>query len=277
MRRKVKAFFSIFIDSLIPQPREYRSFIHRQFLFSFKYISIYILILSSTLFFIYCIKIQPFSLISDISKSLSSFPNDLTISIKNGTVLKNYNRPYLMWLDHARKKSLLFMVEEQYPDQRLLDEFKPMIFLTQHMVIFRLNPTSGIYNLTDKNNILLTKNWFNTNSKYIKILLILFLPAAAVTFLFFIFSLISILTAISLMVLSLVGYILLHKLRHKHSFQKILQVGIHSSTLPLLLTVVIMAVQPKLSFPLYLFLILNLLFIGTAIYEALLYKKTYLS
>lgn len=274
MRRKVKTFFDIFADSLLPQPREYRSFIHRNLIFSFKYFAFYICILSCVVFVHYFFYYQPLTFLFDVSKSLNSYPEDLVITIQKGTVTKNYDRPYFMWLDHQNKKKLLFLMEEKDSSKKLLNEYKPVFYLTKNMLTYQVNPQSGIYTLTDKQSFLIDKKMVQNLAQKISLLLGIGLFPFLLFFLIYIILCISVPTILIIISVTFIFYVVLNYLKHHHTFHKIVQVAIHSSTLPLLITTTLIIVQGKISFPLFFFFILFILSMSTGIYEGIIYKQT---
>lgn len=291
--QKVKTFFHVFSNSLFPQESYYHKILHTKFSFSFTYfISLFLIIhvLFSLLFFRHKFLLSETTLDQikhNLLYSLNQYPKDLTISIKNGQLSTNYNKPYIFWFSHE-KVLLPLVVVDQYGEPHKITQYESLALLTSRHLTFNTQKGIRIYPLPYK-NITIDKMMINgiktallTTHSFIpfilwghRILLFIILP------LFFLVG-----TFILLLLISLSLYMLATALcaGSKLSYNKCLQISLHATTFPLLAIYVFIALVPKqVLFKPYLinigmyhmpgkifawFVILTFIFVFLSLYEA---------
>lgn len=272
MMKKLRTFIHVFINSLIPLDKYYKKLEHTPFLFSFKYfltvmffISILsVLSLSHFFFFV----ISPRQLSQAVMQTLDNFPNDLTVRIVDGHLMTNLDRPYIAW---ARIKNipqpLLVIDEFAQPSKR--DEYQTPVLLTENALVVSYKNTSQVMRLSPDINLRITKSEAVALKKTLGklgVLLILIFPVLLVISMiaYFIFG--TALTFFLLAIMSGVVFIIGRFKINSLNFQKVFQISLHSSTLPLLsgsgMTFFGLAVPFVFWLP-----FMHILFLGAALYE----------
>jgi len=277
--RKVKTFFHIFINSLIPQHSYYHKLSRSTFFFSFKYFLCLILFLNIFYLLFFFIKINPLEVklfINNLTNSLARFPEDLTINIKNCNLVTNYNRPYLQWLNYDQnKKQLLFVVDETATPEKINQYNSYVLITASNLVIknpedkngFRIFPISNLSATIDKKTVSNLNTILNTIIGkliiLISLLMIFFLPPFGLLIaLFFLF------------ICSLLVFLICRFVLKKISFARIFQLSLHSSSLPLITVYFLMLLPLFFNTPIrilpHIFFLLNIVFLISAVYETFL-------
>jgi hypothetical protein len=288
MVRKVKTFLHVFLRSLIPHTLYYSKILKAPFFFSFKYFIALLFALNLLFVGSFLVRYNPkkvYSVLSSFSTSLSSYPSDLVISVENGRLITNNNRPYLLWFDYQDKKNLLLVIDET-ATSRKIQLYRASLLLTSNELVIRdvrTNTLSALpINYLDDQKITKAKvnqvvQGINISLSYFPLLytgfvglLAVLLPAVSflVTSLYLLFS-------------SCIVYLVYKFFAKKHfRLKKIIQVSFHAATFPLLLDYLLIILQPtirmgpnaflplrQIPFPL-LFLMVLAFFIAVGIYEA---------
>lgn len=242
--KKVKAFFYVFLKSLIPQKKYYQHLIRTPFKFSFKYF-VSLVIFLNLIFIIGLINRYSYKKIVDwlygIRKTLSEYPPNLLIFVKNGYLYTNINHPYFFWLKINDKKKLLVSVIET-TDKKIINDLHSPLVLTKDQLIVK-NPnnyqTVSVFKLRELPefaiNRQLTYQAISIIDLFVKNLFWYFLIAVFLTVLFL--PLISFLiTSLYLLIASVLVflYFKFFEKRHFH-FKKVFQISFHAITLPLTL------------------------------------------
>lgn len=274
MRKKIKAFFHVFLNSFFPSDNYYKKIIKTRFLFSFKYFAVLIFILSGLFFSIFLvknfiIKNSVLELKKNLIKSLDSYPEELVISIKNNRLTTNLDRPYIFWLKYNNIPHPLLAIDERAPKDKVYQYDSTTILINATGIVKRSNNQVHYYPFNIKNDLVISKQYVNNLKKLILNFfkfyqvffpLILFLLFVFI-FLFFFFKKI-----IYLLIISFFGFLLIKLFHIKTSYKKIFQISLHSNTLPLVCEFFILSLNwlAKSSFC---YLFLTLVFFGAAIYE----------
>ncbi|MCX6730754.1 MAG: DUF1189 family protein [Candidatus Roizmanbacteria bacterium] len=111
--KKVKHILTTFIHSVIPQDVYYPKLLHTRFLFSLKYYVFIITLLALTFTGLVFCQFSPLKMISyknSIVNSLSAFPEEVKITIKNGVLESNQNKPLFLWIYHNKQPLFVFMI-----------------------------------------------------------------------------------------------------------------------------------------------------------------------
>ncbi len=278
MMTKVKTFFHVFSNSLLPKSVYYRKILKSRFIFSLSYFFILIILLNGFLALIMASKISPFkikSVLTDLESSLQTYPRDLTVTIKNGEVQTTYDRPYFFWFDYNQSKNLIAVVD-QTADPKKIKEYNSFVLLTQKGMFFQNNELPQGYssvNLTNLNNITINKGLIeevrNTVDKINHVVIFFYPLAFLLVLLLLIFSsLVS--TFLYLFIATGIVYIvyLFVNNRTKLKFLKMIQLSLHSISLPLLLNYFSGVLGFKSVILPLLFLFLIIVFVASGIYAA---------
>jgi len=280
MTKKVKVFWYVLKNSLLPQKKYYKHISQASFSFSIKYLFILTLILNFFLFTYLGLKYNPNklkSLFSQVSKSLDNYPDDLSIMISNGHLLTTYDRPFFLWLNLKNKVIPLLVIDETARETKI-NQYKSIFLLTSNHLVYRrpqlssnlekvslkIIPTCFINKGTiNKTTVSKLQNILNIGSSYIYLWFILFMALSIIILptMFFLFLI------IFLFFLSIIFYLISRIFTSKASFIDIFQLSFHSTTLPLLLAYVLNYKTINFSFFSPSILFLTSVFLFGAVYE----------
>jgi hypothetical protein len=270
---KVKAFFNVFVNSLLPHYPYYHTLLKTKFADSFKYFFYMTFFMYLIFLLLYVQKYDLYNTFNEVtknfSKSLQSYPSDLTITLTNGKLTTNYDRPYFMWMDYKDTKMLLFVVDPNANEQAM-NTYKPISLITGSQFIAR--------NLTDTNTYTVsTYDGLSTKLDKSKMMefegvvsaiikaFILLMPL----FVLIIFPLIAFgVNFFYALVTSLIVYFFARTKHKRLSYGKTLQLAFHAITLPLLVNYALGLVNLKLDVFPFAFFMLLLVFVSVAVYES---------
>ena len=277
MDRKVKTFFHVFKQSLLPQPRYYRKLLKTDFSFSFKYFAAFIFILNFLFFSLFLSTgLRPkFSLpLKSVSSALKAYPANLSIEIKNGALTTSYNRPYFFWLQDGDRKTLLAVVSQTSTPDDAKNFEAPVVFTNRSLVFINSqensNPTVIPYD--SKLNLSVNKQFMNNLLAGFE-RAIPFLTALIIFFVFVLAPLFSIVTTfIYLAIIALLCYFVFSLYFKKHKYAKTLQISLHAVTLPYLVKYAMLGIGYNLDRVWGVFMLLVVVFILSALYETYLDK-----
>lgn len=287
MKQKVKTFFHIFKNSLIPNSSYYKKIVKTHFSFSLKYFLVLILILNFLLIALSIIKFNPKqtkTFLSRIAKELEKYPPSLIIKINKGFVSSTLDYPYFFWGGYQNKR--LWFVIDQSANPNSIIKYNSYFLLTKKELVIKPNfidKKYNIINLNRINNLTISETTIKKIVKTIyfiqKNLILLYIISLPFVFIFFSISSLIISFFYLLIISFIVRQIFYHLFHRKIHFKKIFQLGLHSITTPLVLDYLIFIYPPKFSliiltiksfiipFPIA-FLILLFVFVIASVYEA---------
>lgn len=235
--RKVKTFFHVLINSVIPQRDYYHKILKTPFSFSLKYFFFLSVIANFLFFFFLLLKISPgfiFSLKKGLINGLNNFPSDLVISLKNGSLNTNYGHPYFFWLKGSSKEILLLVVDESAQTSGI-NQYRSLILLTKNELVVGADKNNIIYkNYPPGLSLTINKESVNRLTAtltnlfgliIVSILLVIFLICPLVSFFINLFY---------LLLSALISFFIFRLTPKKVTLNKIFQVGLHSSTFPVI-------------------------------------------
>lgn len=265
--QKVKTFFRTFTHSLLPHYPYYHTLLKTHISSSWRYFF-------QLLFFLYIIlvagillKANPFRIaprfLAMAADGLSSYSPSLHVSVNNGSLKTNYDRPYLMW----GRSSLFLVIDETARDSKI-NEYGSYILATSRTIIIR-DPffTDRVYTFPfqlphteiDKNYA--ARLYSSLVSHEAPLSFIIALAYLAII------PLIIIGGAIPHIVLAVICIYIVFRYFTPHiTFPKTVHIALHAVTLPLALNV-IMWIFISSSIPSLLFFMLLTVFVGGGIYE----------
>jgi len=283
--KKVKAFFYIFLKSLIPNYSYYTKILKTRFLFSFKYFVSLIVFLNFLLGVSLLYRYSPQKInfwLKSVNSALANFPSDLNIFIDKGYLISSYNRPYFFWLrDEKERLKLVFVIDESASEEKI-NQYQTKALLTKTDLFIKEAGKVKKIPLSSFNQII-----FNKETLKIIRQRLFFIEKFFYIFYFFIFLFIFVFTFLFsflvnlfyLFIASLLVFVLLKlKPEKKYHFKKVFQISFHAATLPLFLDYlgfsfpyflpirVRLPIKPP-PFPL-IFLFLLIIFIIIGVYEA---------
>jgi hypothetical protein len=268
----MKKINDIFINSLIPNKKFYKSLLKKNLIFSFNYFLLFIFVINTFFIISLTLKLNLPANYQNFKQLLNRFdeiPNSLIINIENSHLSTTHNRPLLIWINNNGDKDLLAVLDET-ADAEKINIYDTPILLTASEIVFKNNSTN--YSSVDypKESIKITKeNIVNVKNYVIK-----FLPFIVGSILFYFVAvspLILFLTGlISLALISLPIFIIFSLKNKKIKFQKVFQISLHASTIPIIIFTILPLLDnvflTLISFPL--FIILEILFISVSLYDA---------
>jgi hypothetical protein len=283
--KKVKAFFYIFLKSLIPNYSYYTKILKIHFLFSFKYFVSLIVFLNFLLGVSLLSRYSPQKInfwLKSVDSALANFPSDLNIFIDKGYLISSYNRPYFFWLrDEKERLKLIFVIDESASEEKI-NQYQTKVLLTKTDLFIKEAGKVKKIPLSSFNQII-----FNKETLKIIRQRLFFIEKFFYIFYFFILLFIFVFTFLFsflvnlfyLFIASLLVFVLLKlKPEKKYHFKKVFQISFHAATLPLFLDYL------SFSFPYFLpvrvrlpikqlpfsllFLFLLIIFVIVGVYEA---------
>ena len=110
--KKVKHILTTFFHSFIPQDIYYPKLLHTRLNFSIKYYIVFIIVCSCIFTVVVFYRYSPSRITrykNAIVHSLSSFPDNVIIRIKDGILESNQNKPLFLWIYQGDKPLFVFM------------------------------------------------------------------------------------------------------------------------------------------------------------------------
>lgn len=274
MLRKVKTFFHVFINSLLPHQPYYHKLLTTKFKFSTAYFisitTIVYLISMATLAYRYDYPKSFLDMASSFTKSIELFPSDLTISLQNGILRTNYNHPYFMWLDYKDNKILIMTI-----DPNASSSSAPLLnsiaLLTGREVIIKDAFNAGRYQISPYpgTSTVITKASLLESIVAIYSILKVFLLLSPLVIFIVLPALVVLVSLLYVFLASSIVYIVVKLLfRKRFSLHKNIQLSMHAVTMPLILNYGFAMIGINTAILPLIFLPLLTLYTGIAVYEA---------
>ncbi len=270
--KKVKAFFSDFSRSLLPQHSYYQKIRKARFSNSFKYFAALIFLLSFSFFCLFLVtgvsRPSPFSF-KDFISALKTYPPDLTVEIKNGNLATNLNRPSFFFAQDGERKSLVAVISEGSTKEEIQKFETPLMFTDRYLVV--RNKERG-----DKPDVFPYGNMsMSVNKVYVNALIFVLEKMAPFLIVFFLLFLLLVSplfaivgTFFYLAFVSIFCYFVFWLFSKKHTYKKTLQLSLHAATLPLSTKYLLLGFGYNLDRAWPVFTLLVAIFILSALNEA---------
>ncbi len=278
MTKKVKAFFHVFSNSLLPQAPYYRKIIKSPLTFSLKYFLSLVFVVNLFFIFFYTLRSKPqeiYYIKNSFLNTLSEFPSDLRIYINGGLLQTNRDRPFFMWLDIQGKKNLLLVVDQSAMPEKI-NEYKAGILLTSRYFVLRPNKLNNKTYIVPygKSRLSFGKESIDQLLLWLKKYYSLFVFFSILFSVFFFPLLVFAGSLIYLFLLSIFGFVIFNFLYRKNTLKKTFQISLHATTLPFIIQYAINTfIYNARFFQMKLLLaLLLLIFILSGLYEAYLDK-----
>ncbi|MEK6953040.1 MAG: DUF1189 family protein [Nanoarchaeota archaeon] len=255
----------IFIKSLIPSSKFYKTILKKNFNFSLLYFFIFIFILNLLVFSFFVFQINIGLNFNQTINSLETLPKNLIINISGGYLSTNQTRPIMLWKEN---KKLIAVIDESATNEKI-NQYKSNVLLTSTNIVINDGLKSYFSVPYTKSDIKITKERI-TNFKS-TILKVIPLIIALASFYFIILNpfFITIFLLVYLSFISLITFLIYKSNIKKITFKKVLQISLHAITLPVIIYVVLMSFNNMLlnilSF--YIFLPLSFAFILISVYD----------
>lgn len=256
----------IFIKSLIPNSKFYKTILKKNINFSLLYFFVFIFFLNLLTFSFFVLKINIGLNFKQTINSLDALPKNLIININGGYLSTNQTRPLLFW---EQNKKLIAVIDETASNEKI-NQYKSNVLLTSTNIVINDGLKSYFAIPYTKSAIKITKE--NITNFKLMVVKVIPLIIALASFYFIILNpfLIIIFIAIYLSVLSFIAFLIYKSKIKKISFIKIFQISFHAITLPLIIYTFLMSfnnlILNILSF--YIFLLLSFAFTLISIYDS---------
>lgn len=245
--KKVKHIFVTFLHSFVPQDIFYPKLLHTRLDFSVKY---YICILSlfacifTCLVFNFASPIKLMEYKNSVITSLNQFPKDVSITLHNGILDSNLNKPLFLWM--YQQQQPLFVVLVHPKDTIGMTKIPlPLIFFGKdHMTM-----TYRDLNLSRSYDKLMSVEFSQTTVQTLVKSMNGYFPSFIFFFYLFLFMVSPALfmggITLSIVISSLITYILFRTFIPYLHFKKCLQAGMHGTHFPLIITILLYFLFPS--------------------------------
>jgi hypothetical protein len=215
------------------------------------------------------------SIKSGVEEFLNSYPKDLKIRIKNGTLSTNLRRTYKFWWTGIANP---VMVIDESADLQKMANYKALIVINKDQMLGKkfntnkyefspINPEiNSEFDYSYIQSAKKTMNELYTLMPFLWIILLILVYAIVPV----IFGAIKI---TYLFVMSFIIFGIFRFINHKLDFFKVFQLSLHSSTLPTVVGALFALSIENVAMQ-CLFFLLTLIFLGAAVYEVYIYKDT---
>lgn len=244
--KKVKHILVTFLHSVIPSDIYYPKLLHTQFQLSYKYYSTIVGFFALVFTVMVFCQFSPFRMRSyknSIVKSLSAFPEDAKITIKDGVMESNQNTPLFLWAYDNKQPLFVFMVHTK---DTLSNSHIPLpiIFFGSDKVQFSYRGNIVVHTYDSSLNESITKDHLQPLIDSINSFFPPFL------FFFYLFFLIIVPLAFVLystffiFISSLLTFIILRTFIPHIHIKKCFQAGMHGTHIPLIIGVLLFSLFP---------------------------------
>jgi len=273
MRRKVKAIFTLFLNSIIPQDHFYPKLLHTPLFHSLRYYSVIIVGSAGILVALLFIRHSPARLIeykSAVISAIAQFPVDAELRIHNGELSSNMNRPLFLWVNTKNKPLFTFIADTQDTSTQFLHP-APFIFLKNNgfQVSFRQfdhfwsYQRSDAYVISRQNSAQFEKQ----ADRFFSSLVIYYF-----VFLFFILPLLFIIiSTLAIVISGVIAFLILRIYSSRVHLRKCIQAGLHGTHIPIFITVLFLNLFPLA--PRCLFVVGSIFFVFTLVSSFEMYSK----
>lgn len=285
--RKVKTFFHIFYNSLIPHVRYYSHILKINFRTSLKYLILLIFILNVIFICSLIVKYNPSKInqtLDGVITSLHEYPDNLTIFVGKGSLMTNFDKPYFFWVNLPGQNQLVAVIDE-FAEPSKIREYGALAMFTNKDIVTQNSNTKELTVIPYSEGPVQTITKSSMN-KIISIvdrlkLLLPFLYLIAVIIMLIALPIASFITTMFYLLLSSLLIFLFYRfiIQKRFTFKRIVQISFHAVTFPLSIDYILTIFRPSLKisnaslysitpppFPV-LFFILVVTFIAAGVYE----------
>ena len=274
--KKVKAILTTFFHSFIPQDAYYPKLLHTRLNFSIKYYIVFIIVCSCIFTVVVFYRYSPSRITrykNAIVHSLSSFPDNVIIRIKDGILESNQNKPLFLWIYQGDKPLFVFMANTK-DSFSLKNTPVPILFFGRDRMQFYFKGVAFTQMYTKIDQYVITKNTLKSfllfSDSFFPPLLFFFslflLVVLPISFAFW--------SALLIIINAFLSFILFRTFIPHIHFKKCIQAAMHGTHIPLIVTIILFVLFPTA--PNVLTISTSLMFVFTlvAVYE--MYSKTLL-
>ncbi len=245
---KVKTFFQVCTSSLLPRQSSYHAFLKKPLAFSLRYFIYLTLFVYYIVLIIIILRTGCFlplrSTVQGIRNGMQDYPSDLVISVQNGQLASNYNRPYFFWMKNGNSERLLAVVDETGTPEKIRS-YGSLVLATARSLTF-IDPRADrtVTVPYHKTQMTLTKETVADMSRRLAFIWKVG-SMVALALVMGLLPLIVVLTGIGYGAIASVFAFIVSKLflkpavSKKISFSKTFQMSLHAATLPIFTTALV--------------------------------------
>ncbi len=280
---KVNSFLNNLRGSLIPHHFYYQKISRQPFYMSILYFIGLLFLINVILFISILLKFSPSKVhasISSVGKSVSSYPDNLVLTLHQGGLVSTYERPYFFWMNDGSRQILLAVIDENAVPSKIY-EYRSFALVSARTITFWPSKNTNkihTYPLSFLGDRTITRadveSLMSITGAFNRVLPIVYIIVAA---LFLSLSFISSII-INLLYIAFASVIILLLFRlvfpqKRAGYLSTYKIGLHAVTTPLfvLYGLSLIGIQP--SHMHVLFFILLVIFIGGGLHEALWTKR----
>lgn len=245
--KKVKHILAIFFQSFIPNDGYYPKLLHTRFKFSLKYYIVVVSILAYVLAGVVVYQYSPKKLVgykNSLINTLASFPKDAKITIANGILEFNQNKPLFLWVYDNKQPLFVFMVHTK--DMLRSDDIPlPLFFLGEDRMLLAYQGNMKSYVYDSSLNLKITRDMVYKVIVWIESAF----PSFMIGFyaiLFIVLPLVFIgVSTVLILFSSLLTYIVLRIFISHIHIKKCVQAGMHGTHIPLMIIIILYIFCPN--------------------------------
>ncbi len=271
MGRKVKTFFHVLTGSIVPQTSYYAKVLRSRMGFSALFFLAILFFTSLAILTVVGLRMNgnnPARMQACIHSSLDRIPDNYILHIREGILSTNQEMPLFVWFSCDDRIQLLAVVDER-AGQGEVFSYGAQLLLTGTDAVARYRTYTKSFSFGSYlTNLDLDKKTIVEYADRALEVLGYYVPIVAFSLLLVTPLSVYLLNIFYVLASSLSVYIFYSLFGKKYTFRKILQVGLHSSSLPLLSSVLFVIFPVNIWNTLFLYFSLIFIFQLVAVYEA---------
>ena len=271
MTRKVKPFLHQLFNSIVPQNTYYAHIIKQGIRFSLSYFAVFLLLsslLATGILYHQFSQNNPVRLEQCLQSSLKSVPADLSVHIQNGKLSTNQTMPVFIWFNCKDRLQLLAVVDERatkndifsYNAQALATSSDLVVRYRQYTYTLPYSKYTGELRATK----LTLRDYMDAAVNLAK----MYYPFVSVFFIILTPLVIFSASIITVLLSSLFVLVFFKILKRHYAYRTVVHVGMHSSSLPILTSLLFIVFPLPLGSAYALFFFLIFIFQLVGVYEA---------
>lgn len=244
--KKVKHILAVFLHFVIPQDIYYPKLLHTRLQFSLTYYLVIISCFAALFTGIVFYQFSPIRMASykdSIVEALYSFPDAAEITMRNGILESNQNKPLFLWIYHNSQPFFIFMIHTK--DNATKTQFPyPVVFLGSDKAQFSYWGKSMTYPYDPSWKYLVSK----INLQSVISTINRSFPSFAFFFYFFLFLFVPLTfivgSTVLLLIASLLVFALLYTFIPHIHLKKCIQAGMHGTHVPFFILILLTILFP---------------------------------
>lgn len=244
--KKVKAILTTSLNSIIPQDLYYPKLLHIRFLYSLQYYITILLVLTALFTFAFSYKYPLSKLVQykdDITQSFAQFPKSAILRIQRGQLTSNSDLPLFVWVKHKDKPLFVFMANAKDDAPRTIRPI-PFLFLKKDGMQISYRQYQRITPYDKTRDYIISQEQMPIFEEKINELfapIISYYTLAILTVLPLVFM---IFTTASILISSLIAFLLFRAYFSRIHLKKCVQAGLHGTHIPMIISALLFILYP---------------------------------